>query len=211
MLLQIVKFSTATSFCSRLIFDDTLRSALEKNDFWFHAIFTPYFFEKYGGRWETYGIYGVVEDDILSILWNFGFSSIRPFSVRGLRSYYIKAKGWIIKMAVNKPFLYQFWWNLVCSLLLEPHLHRKILSKVVKAKSQKVARSKGQNSKNLLQTIWVKPKPFSWFYINFQAKRTHFLKFCVRAHSAMHICCKCKESDIIQWEILFSIKYKYTK
>ena len=135
-----------------------LWSALEKNDFWFHAIFTPYFFEKYGGRWETYGIYGVVEDDILSILWNFGFSSIRPFSVRGLRSYYIKAKGWIIKMAVNKPFLYQFWWNFVCSLLLEPHLHRKIFSKVVKAKSQKVARSKGQNSKNFLQTIWVKPK-----------------------------------------------------
>ena len=107
---------------------------------------------------HNYGIYGVVEDDILSILWNFGFSSIRPFSVRGLRSYYIKAKGWIIKMAVNKPFLYQFWWNLVCSLLLEPHLHRKIFSKVVKAKSQKVARSKGQNSKNFLLTIWVKTK-----------------------------------------------------
>ena len=137
-----------------------LWSAPEKNDFWFHAIFTPYFFEKYGGRWETYGIHGVevVEDDILSILWKFGFSSICPFSVRGLRSYYIKAKGWIIKIAVNKPFLDQFWWNLVCSLLLEPHLHRKIFSKVVKAKSQKVARSKGQNSKNFLQTIWVKPK-----------------------------------------------------
>ena len=136
-----------------------LWSALEKNDFWFHAIFTPYFFEKYGGRWETYGIYGVVEDDILSILWKFGFSSICPFSVRGLRSYYIKAKGWNMKMAVNKPFLYKFWWNLVCSLLLEPHLHRKeIFSKVIKAKRQKVARSKGQNSKNFLQTIWVKPK-----------------------------------------------------
>ena len=154
--------------------------ALEKYNFWFHAIFTPYFFEKYGGRWETYGIYGVVEDDILSILWKFGFSSIRPFSVRGLRSYYIKAKGWIIKMAVNKPFLYQFWWNLVCSLLLEPHLHRKIFSKVVKAKSQKVTRPK-----TFYKQYGSNPKPSSWFCINFQAKRTHFLKFCVRAHSAI--------------------------
>ena len=47
----------------------------------------------------------------------------------------------------------------MCNLLLDPNLFRKIFSKVIKAKDQKVARSKGQNFKNFFtDNFWVKTK-----------------------------------------------------
>ena len=53
-------------------------------------------------------------------------------------------------------------------------------------KGQKAKRSQGQKAKiprTFYKQYGSNLKPASWFYINFQAKRTHFLKFCVRAHS----------------------------
>ena len=46
------------------------------------------FNQKDGGHWETYCLYGVEGDGILSILWNFGFESIRSFPVYVLWSYF---------------------------------------------------------------------------------------------------------------------------
>ena len=45
-----------------------LWSAIEQNDSRFSIIFISYFYEKDGGRWETYCLYGVEGDGILSIL-----------------------------------------------------------------------------------------------------------------------------------------------
>ena len=44
-----------------------LWSAIEQNDSRFSIIFISYFYEKDGGRWETYCLYGVEGDGILSI------------------------------------------------------------------------------------------------------------------------------------------------
>ena len=46
----------------------TLWSAIEQNDSRFSIIFISYFNEKDGGRRETYCLYGVEGDGILSIL-----------------------------------------------------------------------------------------------------------------------------------------------
>ena len=47
---------------------NALWSAIEQNDSRFSIIFISYFYEKDGGRWETYCLYGVEGDGILSIL-----------------------------------------------------------------------------------------------------------------------------------------------
>ena len=47
---------------------DALWSAIEQNDSRFSIIFISYFYKKDGGRWETYCLYGVEGDGILSIL-----------------------------------------------------------------------------------------------------------------------------------------------
>ena len=85
-----------------------LWSAIEQNDSRFSIIFISYFNEKDGGRRETYCLYGVEGDGILSILWIFGFESIRGFPVNGLWSYLIKGQGWNIKIDVNQSFVDQF-------------------------------------------------------------------------------------------------------
>ena len=54
------------AYLNRLV--DTLGSAIEQNDSRFSIIFISYFNEKDGGRRETYCLYGVEGDGILSIL-----------------------------------------------------------------------------------------------------------------------------------------------
>ena len=132
-----------------------LWSAIEQNDSRFSIIFISYFYEKDGGRWETYCLYGVEGDGILSILWNFGFESIRGFPVNGLWSYLIKGQGWNIKIDINQSFADQFCWNFVCSPCFRPPFalaNFQLCCKGQRLKGRKVKRPNFQKFSEAIST-----------------------------------------------------------
>ena len=67
--MEIDQFPSADPLPGEIHYNcNTLWSAIEQNDSRFSIIFISYFNEKDGGRWETYCLYGVEGDGILSIL-----------------------------------------------------------------------------------------------------------------------------------------------